>query len=158
MLSSLRARGVDLAYLTLHTGVSSLEVESETLEAHTLYPEPFAVPAGTAGRLNRARAEGRRVIAVGTTVVRALESAWTGKRFTASRGFTGRYVYPGHCAHPFDGLLTGLHNPGASHLAMLYAAAGEDLVRSGYREAVKEGYLWHEFGDAQLLLTPDLSS
>ena len=154
VLSSLRAGGVKFAYLTLHTGVSSLEVESETLDAHTLYPEPFEVSAVTAASLNRARAEGRRVIAVGTTVVRALESAWRGQSFAASRGFTGRYIYPGHCAHPFEGLLTGLHDPGASHLAMLYAAAGEDLVRSGYREAVKEGYLWHEFGDAHLLLTP----
>lgn len=152
VLAALRARGVQLAGLTLHTGVSSLEVETETVEDHPLYPEPFHVPVGTARAVNRARSEGRRVIAVGTTVVRALEAAWDGERVSPARGFTRRYIHPGQGIHTIDGLISGFHDPLASHLAMLYAIAGQDLIRSAYAEAVEHGYLWHEFGDSHLIL------
>lgn len=151
-LSCLVAKGVGVAKLTLHTGVSSLEVEAEEIERQPLFPEPFEVPTATAEAVNRTRAQGRRVVAVGTTVVRALESAWDGERVRAARGFTRRYVHPGTGVHALDGLLTGLHDPKASHLAMLYALAGPDLIRGGYAEAVREGYRWHEFGDSHLIL------
>jgi S-adenosylmethionine:tRNA ribosyltransferase-isomerase len=108
---------------------------------------------GTARAVNAARREGRRVIAIGTTVVRALEAAWDGKQVSPARGFTRLYVHPQRGIHTVDGLLTGFHDPLASHLAMLYAVAGQDLVRAGYAEAVKHGYLWHEFGDSHLILT-----
>ncbi len=152
VLDSLRARGVALAEITLHTGVSSLEVEAEEIEQHPLYAEPFAVPATTAEAVNATRAGGRRVIAVGTTVVRALESAWDGGQVRAARGFTRRYVHPAQGVHTIDGLLSGLHDPMASHLAMLYAVAGEPLIREGYAAAIAAGYLWHEFGDSHLIL------
>jgi S-adenosylmethionine:tRNA ribosyltransferase-isomerase len=152
VLQSLRQRGVQLAGITLHTGVSSLEVESERVEDHPLYAEPFHVPAATATAVNAARAAGRRVIAVGTTVVRALESAWDGANVCPARGFTRRYIHPGRGVHTVDGLISGLHDPLASHLAMLYAVAGETLIRSAYAEAVAHGYLWHEFGDSHLIL------
>lgn len=117
-----------------------------------LYPEPFHVPADTADAVNTARAVGRPVIAVGTTVVRALESARTGDYVRAASGFTRRFVHAANPIHAVDGLLTGLHDPMATHLAMLHALAGPDLIRSSYEEAVRAGYLWHEFGDSHLLL------
>ncbi len=152
VLRCLSEKGVGVAKLTLHTGVSSLELNEGDLTYQTLPPEPFEVPAVTARQVNRARARGSRVVAVGTTVVRALETAWDGKGVVPSRGFTRRYVHPGEPVNVVDGLTTGFHDPKASHLAMLYAVAGKALVREAYEEAVGAGYLWHEFGDSHLLL------
>lgn len=152
-VDGLRAKGVSIAGLLLHTGVSSLEIDTEQIEEHRLYAEPFSVPVATAKAVNQARAEGRRVIAVGTTVVRALESAWDGRHIQARKGFTGAYIHPGTGSQTVDGLITGLHDPKASHLAMLYAVAGQPMIRSAYQEAVGGGYLWHEFGDSHLILT-----
>lgn len=152
-VQSLRRRGVQLAGITLHTGVSSLEVETETVEAHPMYAEPFQVPVATAYLVNATRQAGHRVIAVGTTVVRALESAWDGEQVQPSRGFTRLFVHPAQGTHVVDGLITGFHDPLASHLAMLYAIAGQAVIQDSYREAVQQGYLWHEFGDSHLILT-----
>ena len=151
VLDDLIQKGIEIASITLHTGVSSLEIETDDLEAHQLYAEPFEVSEQTATKVNEAKAEGRRVIAVGTTVVRALESAWKG-RLRGVKGFTSRYIRPGASANLIDGLLTGFHDPKASHLAMLYAVAGKNLIQEGYKEAVDKGYLWHEFGDSHLIL------
>ncbi|MBZ0286205.1 MAG: S-adenosylmethionine:tRNA ribosyltransferase-isomerase, partial [Anaerolineae bacterium] len=107
VLDSLTAKGVQIAGIVLHTGVSSLEVEAEEVESHPLYPEPFSVPAETANAVNRARREGRRVIAVGTTSVRALESAWDGRRVRAASGFTRVYIHPRRGVHVVDGLISG---------------------------------------------------
>lgn len=152
VLACLRAKGVGLASITLHTGVSSLEVETENVAEQTLPPEPFAVPAETVAAVEGAKAAGKRVVAVGTTVVRALESAWAGEELRPTKGFTRLYLHPGRAVNVVNGLLTGFHDPRASHLAMLYAVAGKDLVQSAYAEAVREGYLWHEFGDSHLIL------
>lgn len=152
VLKALRRRGVEIAGIVLHTGVSSLEVETDDIEAHTLYPEPFRIPRHTALTVNRALQQGRRVIAVGTTVVRALESAWDGEGVRPMTGFTRLYVHPARGVHTVQGLITGLHDPVTSHLAMLYALAGESLIREGYQEAIQHGYLWHEFGDSHLIL------
>lgn len=152
VLQTLRQRGVALADITLHTGVSSHEVETETVEEQTLYAEPFWVPAATAAAVNNARRAGRRVIAVGTTVVRALESAWSGEEVQPAQGFTHLYIHPERGVHTVDGLISGLHDSMASHLAMLYAIASPSLIRSAYDEAVAAGYLWHEFGDSHLIL------
>ncbi len=150
VVRSLEDRGIGIATIRLHTGVSSLEVETDEVEQHTLPPEPFAVSQRTADAVNGAR----RVVAIGTTVVRALESAWEPDegKVVARKGMTRLLVSPARGVHAVDGLLTGFHDPGASHLAMLYAVAGKDLVRDGYEEAIKGGYLWHEFGDSHLLL------
>jgi S-adenosylmethionine:tRNA ribosyltransferase-isomerase len=145
-------RGVRLASIVLHTGVSSLEVEAEDITDHTLYPEPYRVSPKTARAVNEAKAAGRRVIAVGTTVVRALESAWDGQVVRASSGFTRLYIRPGRRLHVVDGLLTGLHDPLTSHLAMLYTIAGEDMIRNAYSAATGQRYHWHEFGDSHLIL------
>ena len=152
VLEDLAAGGVTIAPLTLHTGVSSLDIEVEEVEDQVMYPEPFEVPAATADAVNAAANEGHRVIAVGTTAVRALESAYDGRRVRATRGFTRLYIHPGRGINVVDGLLTGFHDPMASHLAMLFAIAGQELVRSSYAEAVAAGYLWHEFGDSNLIL------
>lgn len=160
----LRERGVEIATIRLHTGVSSLEIETDTVEAHTLPPEPFRVSEATAEAVNAAHADRRRVVAIGTTVVRALESAWSADdgRVVARTGLTRLLVHPGRRegtgrggrtgVFAVDGLLTGFHDPGASHLAMLYAVAGRALVRDGYEQAIRGRYLWHEFGDSHLLL------
>lgn len=152
VVAALRAKGVQIADIVLHTGVSSLEVEVDNVEDHPLYPEPYTVPLATAKAVNQAHQDGRRVIAVGTTVVRALESAWDGTQVRPETGFTRLYVHPGRGVYTVDGLITGLHDPVTSHLAMLYTIASPDLIRSAYEEAVREGYLWHEFGDSHLIL------
>jgi S-adenosylmethionine:tRNA ribosyltransferase-isomerase len=147
LITALVARGVGVSPIVLHAGVGSLE----TGELPT--PEPFRVPATTAARVNATRANGGRVIAVGTTVVRALETVadaggvahpgegWTEVIITAQRGI--RVV---------DGLLTGWHEPAASHLLMLEAVSGRQMLDDAYRAALAGGYLWHEFGDLHLLL------
>lgn len=152
VLEGLENRGVEVVKITLHTGVSSLEVEIEDADQHPLYPEPFNVPAETATVINTAKRDKRRVIAVGTTVVRALESAWDGWQVRPARGFTRRYIRPETGIFVVDGLITGFHEPVTTHLAMLYALAGQPLIREAYAEAVNTGYLWHEFGDSHLIL------
>ncbi len=147
VVARLVARGVEIAPVILHTGVSSLEA------GEAPYAEWFRVPFDTARRVNGARRSGGRAIAVGTTVVRALESAAdrTGEVHPAE-GWTSLVVTPQRGVRAVDGLLTGWHEPQSSHLAMLEAVAGADLVRRSYREALEHAYLWHEFGDLHLLL------
>jgi S-adenosylmethionine:tRNA ribosyltransferase-isomerase len=139
--------GIEFAPVLLHTGVASPEAHERP------YPERFAVSADTARLVNHARAAGRRVIAVGTTAVRALESATdTDGVVRAARGWTELVVTPGRGVRATDGLLTGFHEPRASHLDLLAAVAGHRLLDRVYAEAVRARYLWHEFGDVNLLL------
>lgn len=148
-LVRLMARGVPVAPIVLDTGVSSQESHEPP------QPERFAVPAVTARLVNSTLAARRRVVAVGTTVVRALESAAAGGRVHATAGWTSLVLGPDHPATVVGGLLTGLHEPEASHLDLLAAVAGRELVARGYADitdAGAPGYLWHEFGDAMLLL------
>jgi S-adenosylmethionine:tRNA ribosyltransferase-isomerase len=149
LVSDLVAAGVVIAPITLHAGVASLEAGEPPL------PERFAVPEPTAQLVNLTRAEGRRVVAVGTTCTRALESAAdAGGTVHARHGWTDLVLGAGHPARIVTGLVTGWHDPEASHLALLEAVAGQELVRAAYREAERDGYLWHEFGDSCLLLPP----
>ena len=147
VVTDLAARGVLIAPLTLHTGVSSLEAGEDP------YPEPYDVPATTAGLVNHVRAHGGRVIAGGTTVVRALETAARPDGTVGpAAGWTSHVVTPQTGVKAVDGLLTGLHEPRSSHLRMLAAFAGPELLSSCYQAAIAAGYLWHEFGDVHLLL------
>jgi S-adenosylmethionine:tRNA ribosyltransferase-isomerase len=147
VLARLTARGVGFATLTLHCGVSSLE------EHEPPYPEFYVVPPETASAVNAARAAKRRVVAVGTTVVRALESAADeAGRVSPRRGWTDLVITPRRGVRAIDGLLTGFHEPKASHLAMLEAIAGQRHLERAYRAALDGRYLWHEFGDLHLLL------
>ena len=152
VVDGLLAKGVEIVPIILHTGVSSLEVDADELEDQAMYPEPFQVPPATAQAVNAAMKEGRRVVAVGTTVVRALESAWDGEEVQPASGFTRLYIHPARGVNVVSGLITGFHDSMASHLAMLYALAGEEMIRSAYAEAVDSRYLWHEFGDINLIL------
>jgi S-adenosylmethionine:tRNA ribosyltransferase-isomerase len=147
LVTALVRRGVALAPITLHTGVSSLERHQAP------YPERYAVPPATAFAVNAAHAAGGHVIAVGTTVVRALETA-TDRNGTVhpAQGWTDTVVTPERGVRAIDGLVTGWHEPEASHLAMLEAVAGRDPLATAYTEAFDAGYLWHEFGDSHLLL------
>ena len=140
-------RGIGVAPITLHTGVSSQE------PGEPPQPERFAVPESTARAVNLAREWGRRVVAVGTTVTRALESAAdAGGVVRAASGWTDLLLGPAQPAVVVSGLITGWHAPGTSHLDLLEAVAGAELVDRAYRAAVSAGYLWHEFGDSCLLL------
>jgi S-adenosylmethionine:tRNA ribosyltransferase-isomerase len=140
-------RGIAVAPITLHTGVSSPERHEPP------FPEEYEVPAATARLVNLTRATGGRVIAVGTTVVRALETvAGPDGSVAAGAGWTGLVIDPDRGVHAVDGLITGWHEPEASHLRMLAALAGEPFLERCYRAALDDGYLWHEFGDSHLIL------
>jgi len=147
MLVCLRRRGVRLAKLILHAGVASLEAHERP------YEEYYEVPLRTAEEVRRAKERGGRVVAVGTTVVRALESSVDrGGHVIASRGWTDLVITPERGVKVVDALLTGFHEPRATHLAMLEAIAGRAHVEKAYDEALRERYLWHEFGDLHLIL------
>ncbi|MGW2490833.1 S-adenosylmethionine:tRNA ribosyltransferase-isomerase [Streptomyces sp. NPDC001606] len=147
LVAELVSRGVQFAPVTLHTGVSSAEAHEPP------YPERFSVPETSARLVNAVRAGGGRVIAVGTTAVRALESAAGADGVVrAAGGWTGLVVTPERGVRVVDGLLTGLHEPEASHLLMLEAVAGRAAVVRAYEEALRALFLWHEFGDVHLLL------
>ncbi|MDR7433903.1 MAG: S-adenosylmethionine:tRNA ribosyltransferase-isomerase [Armatimonadota bacterium] len=147
LIERLQAKGIGWARITLHTGVASLEHGEE------LYEEFYAVPHETALRIRETKLMGGRVIAVGTTVVRALESSVdeTGCPI-ASKGWTDLVITPARGVQVVDGLLTGFHEPKATHLAMLEAIAGRAHLAKVYAAAVEARYLWHEFGDLHLIL------
>ena len=146
-ITRLVAKGVDVAPLVLHTGVASLEADELP------YPERVMVHASTADRVNEAHRGGHRVIAVGTTVVRALETSVgdDGKAHPYD-GWTDLVITPERGVRIVDGMLTGWHEPASSHLMMLEAIAGHELMRDSYEAALGGGYLWHEFGDVHLIL------
>jgi S-adenosylmethionine:tRNA ribosyltransferase-isomerase len=146
LVTRLVTRGVRLAPITLHTGVSSQEAGEGP------QPEWFEVPWATAAVVNSTRAEGGRVVAVGTTVTRALESSVDGGLSVPDSGWTERVVTADDPPQLVGGLITGWHDPHASHLLLVEAVAGPDLTQAAYDAAVRAHYLWHEFGDSALLL------
>ncbi|MGL5849425.1 MAG: S-adenosylmethionine:tRNA ribosyltransferase-isomerase [Phycicoccus sp.] len=146
LVTQLVAAGVGVVPITLHTGVSSQEAGEGP------QPEWFEVPAATATAVNAARGAGRRVVAVGTTVTRALESAVVDDAVVARSGWTDRVVTADDPPQVVSGLVSGWHDPAASHLLLVEAVAGEALTQAAYDEAVAAGYLWHEFGDSALFL------
>ncbi len=147
LITRLVAKGVTVAPIVLHTGVASLEADELP------YPEYARVPAMTAALVNLTHEMGGRVIAVGTTVVRALESAGDSYgNVEAYDGWTDLVITPERGAHFVDGLITGWHEPEASHLLMLEAITGRDLLEKSYAASLAEGYLWHEFGDTHLIV------
>jgi S-adenosylmethionine:tRNA ribosyltransferase-isomerase len=147
LITRLVAKGVAVTPVVLHTGVASLEADESP------YPERVVVPAASAARVNATRVTGGRVVAVGTTVVRALESAAAADGVVHPLdGWTELLVTPERGVRAVDGLLTGWHEPEASHLLMLEAIAGRTLLERSYEASLAEGYLWHEFGDVHLIL------
>lgn len=147
LVTDLVSRGIGIAPVTLHAGVSSPEAGEPPR------PERFEVPASTAAHVEQTRRTGGRVVAVGTTVTRALESA-TDRRghVRPAHGWTDLVLGPDRPAVVVGGLVTGWHEPGASHLRLLEAVAGRELVERAYAAALAGEYLWHEFGDSALLL------
>lgn len=148
IITRLVAKGVAVAPVVLHTGVASIEGDELP------HPERVKVPRATAARVNGTRNEGGRVLAVGTSVVRALESAvdQTSGELHELDGWSDLVITPERGVHTVDGLLTGWHEPQASHLLMLEAVAGRALLDRSYEASIEEGYLWHEFGDVHLVL------
>jgi S-adenosylmethionine:tRNA ribosyltransferase-isomerase len=147
LVTELVARGVLLSPVTLHTGVSSPE------HGEPPFPERFQVPPATARLVNAVRGWSGRVIAVGTSVVRALETvAAADGTVSGGQGWTSLVVTPKRRPRAIDGLLTGWHESESSHLELLEAAAGVELLERSYRAALEQRYLWHEFGDLHLIL------
>jgi S-adenosylmethionine:tRNA ribosyltransferase-isomerase len=147
LVTELVTRGVEFAPVVLHTGVSSLE------GGELPYPERYEVPAATARRITAVRGDGGRVVAVGTTAVRAVAAVTDDRgQVHAGAGWTDVVVSREHPVPSLDGLVTGWHEPESTHLMMLESFAGHDALDAAYRSALDGGYLWHEFGDSHLIL------
>ncbi|HOX43273.1 MAG TPA: tRNA preQ1(34) S-adenosylmethionine ribosyltransferase-isomerase QueA [Myxococcota bacterium] len=149
LLAALEAAGVQRAALTLHVGPGTfLPVRVAELERHRMHAERYRVPSETVEAVARARREGRRVVAVGTTVVRALESAWG---LAAGEGLTALFIRPGHRFQAVDAMITNFHLPRSTLLVLVSAFAGRERVLAAYREAVAQGYRFYSYGDAMLI-------
>jgi S-adenosylmethionine:tRNA ribosyltransferase-isomerase len=154
VLEAVRVRGVAVGFLTLHVGIGTFKpVRVEEVARHRMDPERFRIPEATAGAVKEARARGGRVIAVGTTTVRALESA-AGEEGAprAGAGQATLFITPGHRFRVVDGLLTNFHLPGSTLLMLVSAFAGRDRVLAAYREAIAARYRFYSYGDAMLIL------
>lgn len=163
LLLDLRQAGIELAFVTLHIGLDTFRpVKEDEIEDHRIHTEWLELGTGVAEQVNRARLEGRRVIAVGTTAVRALESAARGacgegetcgwRTVAAYTGPTDLYIYPGYRFRVVEAVLTNFHLPRSTLLMLVSAFAGRDLIMRAYHEAIRERYRFYSFGDAMLLL------
>ncbi len=152
LLRRLDAKGVRRAYLTLHVGYGTFKpVTAETLEEHTVDPETYALPRETAELLNRTRAEGGRIVAVGTTATRTLESCVSDGLYQPGSGETRLYIHPPYTFQGVDALQTNFHLPKSSLLALVAAFAGTGRVLNAYREAVDRGFRFYSYGDSMLI-------
>jgi len=154
LMERLHAAGIELHCLTLHVGPSTFRpLRVESVESHMLQPEEVEVPQATADAVNRARAEGRRIIAVGTTTTRALEWASDATGFlNPSHGAANLYIFPGYSFKLIDGLITNFHLPRSSLLLLVAAFCGRDLLLEAYGHAVAERYRFYSYGDAMLIV------
>jgi len=166
MLRALGHAGVGTAFVTLHAGLGTFRpVKAENVEEHTMHPEEFELSEATAGQVNRALAEGRRVVCVGTTTVRVLEgrafeespkdearSPNAGWRVKAGKGQTNLYIYPGYGWKVVGALLTNFHLPKSTLLMLVSAFAGREAVLAAYQHAIEQRYRFYSFGDAMLIL------
>ena len=139
--------------MTLHVGIGTFRpIEAERIEDHVLHAERAELTPEAAETLNRRKAEGGRIVAVGTTSARVLEAAATSGRFEPFAGETALYLQPGHAFRGVDALLTNFHLPRSSLLVLVSALAGVELIRSAYEEAVRREYRFYSYGDAMLIL------
>jgi len=154
LLGEIRRKGVSILTLTLHVGMGTfLPVKQEEVEKHHLEPEFFEVTRETAEAIHHARGQGRRVVGVGTTVTRALESAVDQSgRIQARQGQTDLFILPGHLFRGVDGLITNFHLPRSTLLMLVSAFAGRELILDAYEEAIKRNYRFYSYGDAMLIL------
>jgi S-adenosylmethionine:tRNA ribosyltransferase-isomerase len=170
LLIEVREKGVELAYVTLHIGLDTFRpVKEENVEDHQMHTEWYEVSSPVAEQINRARLEGRRIVAVGTTVVRALESAAGGcapvleteagegascawRSISASSGPTNLFIYPSYRFRVVEAMVTNFHLPRSTLLMLVSAFSGQSLIRNAYREAISQRYRFFSFGDAMLLI------
>jgi S-adenosylmethionine:tRNA ribosyltransferase-isomerase len=154
VLGKIRLREARIVLLTLHVGVGTfLPVKTDRIENHRLEPERFELAAETAAAVNRARRSGGRVVAVGTTVVRTLESCTDGAGLVQpGTGQTGLFIFPGHRFQAVDAMVTNFHLPRSTLLMLVSAFAGRERILAAYEEAVKERYRFYSYGDAMLIL------
>ncbi len=152
ILAAIRGRGVHLAEVLLHVGPGTFKpVDSGDLSAHAMHPEWYDVPAATAAAVAAARAEGRRVFAVGTTTARTLETAGAAGAVQAGSGWTSLFIHPPYRFRVVDGLLTNFHLPRSTLLMLVAAFAGHAPTMAAYAEAVRERYRFYSYGDAMLI-------
>jgi len=151
LLARLEAMGVERAAVTLHVGAGTFRPVTGPVEEHVMHAERFEISPGTAGAVNRAKREGRRVVAVGTTTVRALESAWHEGELRAGPGETSIFIRPGDPVHVPDVLITNFHLPNSTLLLLVAAFSGRDTIREAYAHALRERYRFYSLGDAMLL-------
>jgi len=159
MLQEIRSARVEIAYLTLHISHDTYKpIRTRTIEDHPMHGENYTIPAETAERVNAAKREGRRVIAVGTTTVRALESAVADSKAQSlsdmkpQSGLTQLYIAPGYRFRVVDSLITNFHRPRSTVLVMVSAFAGREAILAAYREAIQRQYRLFSYGDAMLIL------
>jgi S-adenosylmethionine:tRNA ribosyltransferase-isomerase len=153
LLQAIRDRGVDLQYVTLHVGPGTFRpVTAERVRNHRMHAEWGEVPKPVAAAVNTARERGGRVVAVGTTTTRLLESAVREGQITAFSGETDCFIYPGYIFKAIDALVTNFHLPRSTLLMLVSAFAGRDFILSAYQEAIRERYRFYSFGDAMLIL------
>ena len=153
LMEQIQAEGVAIGYVTLHVGLGTFRpVKEEEIEGHDMHQEYCTIPQETADLINRTRAAGGRVIAVGTTSCRTLES-WAGEdgRMEAKAGWTGIFIYPGYRFKAVDALITNFHLPESTLVMLVSALAGRERVLAAYEEAVRERYRFFSFGDAMLI-------
>ena len=153
LLDEIRRKGVKIAHVTLHVGLGTFRpVKSENILEHHMHSEFYMVEEEQAMRINETKAQGKRVIAVGTTSCRTLESA-TGEDgiLRAGSGWTDIFIYPGYTFRMIDGLITNFHLPESTLLMLVSALAGQENIRAAYEEAVKERYRFFSFGDAMFI-------
>jgi S-adenosylmethionine:tRNA ribosyltransferase-isomerase len=152
ILGELEARGVLLRHVTLHVGLGTfLPIRTEEIEDHSMHEESYSIPRQTKLSVENAMAEGRTVLAVGTTVVRTLESAWETRGLREGDGVTRIFIKPGHKFKVVGELLTNFHTPGSSLLVLVSAFAGRETILRAYEEAVKLRYRFFSYGDAMLI-------
>jgi len=152
LLDALRAAGVDIHFVTLHVGLGTfLPVRAESIEDHRMHFEEYTVPEETANAVNTAKRDGRPVLAVGTTSVRTLESAWTSDGLKSGPGATNIFIYPGYPFKVVDAMFTNFHTPESTLLMLVSAFAGREHILAAYKEAVRERYRFFSYGDAMLI-------
>jgi len=152
LLDALAAKGVEIHYVTLHVGVGTFKpLTVDDIREHRMDPERYRIDPSTAQRLDAVRREGRRLIAVGTTVARCLESNWDGG-FHAGAGEATAYIYPGYRFRAVDGMITNFHLPGSTLILLVAALMGRERILEIYREAIARDYRFYSYGDAMLLL------
>ncbi|HPB59528.1 MAG TPA: tRNA preQ1(34) S-adenosylmethionine ribosyltransferase-isomerase QueA [Candidatus Saccharicenans sp.] len=152
-LEALKNKGVDILHVTLNVGEATFQpVRVQEITHHQMLAESFYIPEETAEAINRAKKEGRKITAVGTTAVRTLEGAWSDSRLPAGGGKTNIFIYPGYRFQVVDRLLTNFHLPKSTLIMLVSALAGYDLIMAAYREAIAERYRFFSYGDCMLIL------